>query len=62
MRRGIMPSHVVRFLIWIGVLVIVCIAAAWYLFHSPGREPIQSNHRGATVQLRLPHAPQPPRG
>lgn len=55
-----MPSHVVRFLIWISVLVIVAIAAAWYLFHTPGREPIQSDHHGATVQLRLPDAPQPP--
>ncbi|HEV2278318.1 MAG TPA: hypothetical protein VGS02_09090 [Acidobacteriaceae bacterium] len=57
-----MPGHVVRYLIWIGVLVVVAIAAAWYLFYSPGREPIQSNHRGATVLLQLPHAPHPPLG
>jgi hypothetical protein len=48
-----MPTHVVRFLIWIGVLVIVAIAGAWYLFHSPARGKIQSDHHGATVILRL---------
>ena len=57
-----MPTHVVRFLIWIGILVVVAAAAAWYLFHSPGREPIQSNHHGATVLLRMPDAPRPPLG
>ena len=57
-----MPTHVVRFLIWIGVLVIVATAAAWYLMHSPGRGKIQSDHHGATVMLRMPDAPRPPLG
>lgn len=57
-----MPNHVVRFLIWIGVLVIVAIAGAWYLFHSPARGKIQSDHHGATVMLRLPKAPPQPLG
>jgi hypothetical protein len=51
-----MPTHVVRFLIWIGVLVLVATAAAWYLMHSPGRGKIQSDHHGATVMLRMPDA------
>ena len=55
-----MPSHVVRFLIWIGVLVLVATAAAWYLMHSPGRGKIRSNHHGATVMLQMPDAPRPP--
>ena len=55
-----MPSHVVRFLIWIGVLVLVATAAAWYLMHSPARGKIQSDHHGATVMLRIPATPHAP--
>jgi len=57
-----MPSHVVRFLIWIGVLVLVATAAAWYLMHSPARGKIQSDHHGATVMLRMPATPHAPLG
>lgn len=54
-----MPNHVIRFLIWIGVVVILAAVAVFYLFYAPGREPIQSSHPGATVLLQIPDARGP---
>jgi hypothetical protein len=53
-------KNVTCYILWAAILVMIAAIVGWWIFYSPGHEPIQPKREGSTVLLQ--HAgPNPAR-